>query len=589
MDAVDDIKQRLAIEDVIGEYVELKRAGRNFRGLSPFGAEKTPSFMVSPEKQIWHDFSSGKGGNMFSFVMEMEGLDFKGALELLARKAGIDLSQYRSGDFAKNSQIKERLFMALDLATKFYQLQLKGNKDVLDYVLKERALTKETVLEFKIGYAPDGGNALSSFLQKKGFTLDEIKKAGLGNVYNGSLRDMFRGRMMIALMDAQGRVIGFTARVLIDSPNAPKYINTPGTILYDKSRHVFGLHLAKDSIRKNDFAVVVEGNMDVIASHQAGVKNVVATAGTAMTLQHLKEISRFSSDIRLSFDQDKAGLSATERTIILATNIDIKLGVVTIPSGKDPDELIKNNRMAWQKIVKKSTDALDWLMDYYANGVDLKSGSGKKTYIAKIAPILNKVKNQVEQEHYQKVVADKLGVSIQAVGKQSTSYEQKKYKKPKSVVKINKSLADIVRTENQYLSLLLMQPSLRLYMNVAKSDMLQGESVSEMFEYIEKNSKEKGSDILHSLQGIQKLSDYGKIISLLYEELYANLEFVDLQYEIARLQVRVVEHYVKEQKSKITAQLKNEPSVELVTKLLQKVKELDQLLKTAKESLYGQR
>lgn len=586
MDAVDEIKQRLAIEDVIGEYVELRRAGRNFRGLSPFGAEKTPSFMVSPEKQIWHDFSSGKGGNMFSFVMEMEGLDFKGALELLARKAGVDLAQYRGSNYAKNAKTKERLYAALDLAAKFYQLQLKGNKNVLEYVLKDRALTKDTVVEFKVGYAPEGGYALGDFLLKKGFTPDEIKKAGLGNIFSGKLRDMFRGRMTIALMDAQGQVIGFTARILRDDPNAPKYINTPQTLLYDKSRHVFGLHLAKDAIRKNDFAVVVEGNMDVIASHQAGVKNVVATAGTAMTAQHLKEISRFSSDVRLSFDQDKAGLNATERTIILAAGMDIKLGVITIPSGKDPDELIKTDKMAWQKTVQKHDYALDWLIDYYARDVDMQSGAGKKAYAAKIVPILSKLPNQVEQEHYQKVVADKLGVSTLAVNRQTPGAEQKRYKKPKDVTQVTKSQADIARTENQYLSLLLMQPSLRLYMEPVQPMMLH-EDAAEMFAFIVKNNKEKARDVLENAQNVQNLSDYGKIISLLYEELYANLEFIELEYEAARLQVRVIEHFVKEQKSKITAQLQGETSVESVTKLLQNAKKLDQLLKSVKENARG--
>ncbi len=589
MDAVDEIKQRLAIEDVIGEYVELKRAGRNFRGLSPFGAEKTPSFMVSPEKQIWHDFSSGKGGNMFSFVMEVEGLDFKGALELLARKAGVDLAQYRGSNYAKNAKTKERLYSALDLAAKFYQLQLKGNKDVLEYVLKDRALTKDTVVEFKIGYAPEGGQALSQFLLKKGFIADEIKKAGLGNIFSGKLRDMFRSRMMIALMDAQGRVIGFTARILADDPNAPKYINTPQTLLYDKSRHVFGLHLAKDAIRKNDFAVVVEGNMDVIASHQVGVKNVVATAGTAMTTQHLKEISRFSNDVRLSFDQDKAGLNATERTVILAAGMDIKLGVITIPSGKDPDELIKTDKAAWQKTVKKSEYALDWLVDFYARDIDITSGAGKKAYAAKIVPVLNKITNSVEQDHYRSVVAKKLGVSALAINKQSLPNEQKRYKKPKDIQHISKAQADVAKTENQYLSLMLMQPSLRLYMEVATSQMLYGDVPREMFIFIAKNSKEKARDILESIKDVQNLSDYGKVISLLYEELYANLEFVELEYEAARLQVRVIEHFVKEQKSKITAVLKSTTSDDEVTELLQKAKKLDQLLKTAKETTLGQR
>lgn len=586
MDAVDEIKQRLAIEDVIGEYVELKRAGRNFRGLSPFGAEKTPSFMVSPEKQIWHDFSSGKGGNMFSFVMEMEGLDFKGALELLARKAGVDLVQYRGNNYAQNTKIKERLYEVMDLASKFYQLQLKGNKDVLEYVLKDRAMTKETVVEFRVGYAPENGQALSQFLLKKGYSADEIKKAGLGNLFNGSLRDMFRGRMTIALMDAQGRVIGFTARIINDDPNLPKYINTPATLLYDKSRHVFGLHLAKDAIRKNDFAVVVEGNMDVIASHQAGVKNVVATAGTAMTRQHLKEISRFSNDIRLCFDQDKAGLNATERTIILATGMDIKLGVVTIPIGKDPDELIKTDKSIWQKAIQTSDYALDWLADFYTRGIKLDSGAGKKAYASKIIPVLNKLSNPVEQEHYQHIVAERLGVSHNAISQQVLSSEKKYFKKPKNLPKISKTMADITKTENQYLSLLFTQPSLRLYMKVVQPEMLHGVA-AKMFEAIAKNSKEKARDIFEKIKDVQEVYDYGKIVSLLYEELYANLEFIELQYEATRLQVRVIEHFVKQQKSKITAKLQQELSEKEVTKLLQDARRLDQLLKTAKETTLG--
>ena len=588
MDAVEDIKQRLAIEDVIGEYVELKRAGRNFRGLSPFNSEKTPSFMVSPEKQIWHDFSSGKGGNMFSFVMEMEGLDFKGVLELLARKAGVDLSQYRSENYAKNSKLKERLYGALDLASKFYQVQLKNNKTVLNYVINERELTKETIMEFKIGYAPASGQVLCDFLLDKQYTPDEIKKAGLGNVYGGRLKDMFRGRMMIALMDSQGRVIGFTARQIEDDKNSPKYINTPQTLLYDKSRHVFGLHLAKDSIRKNDFVVVVEGNMDVIMSHQVNVKNVVATAGTAMTLQHLKEISRFSPDIRLSFDKDKAGQNATERTVILATGSDIKLGVVSIQSGKDPDELIKSDEQAWKDVIQRSTYSLDWLIEYYSKDIDMNSGEGKKTYTKKIIPIINKLTDSVEREHYQNVVANKLGVSVTAVKMQQGSPTQKRpIKRGREVEQVDKRQADILKTENQYIGLLLMQPSLRHYMNVATSQMLFGDLPKEMFEFISKNKSLKAKELMDKINDVQKLSDYGKVVSLLYEELYANLEFIELEYEAARLQVRVIEHYVKEQKRTIIAQLKAGASSVNEAKLLEEAKQLDYLLKNAKESVRG--
>ncbi len=589
MDAVEEVKSRLSIEDVIGEYVELKRAGRNYKGLSPFGSEKTASFMVSPEKQIWHDFSSGKGGNIFSFIMEVEGLDFKGALELLARKAGVDLSQYRSSTYAKTAKTKERLYECLELATKFYQTQFKGNRTALEYILKDRAFTKETALNFRIGYAPDGGTALAQFLQKKGYGPTEIKQAGLGNIFSGQVRDMFRGRIMIPLMDASGRVIGFTARILVDNPDAPKYINTPQTLLYDKSHHVFGLHLAKEAIRKSDFAVVVEGNMDVIASHQAEVANVVATAGTAMTKFHLKDISRFTHDVRLSFDQDKAGLNATERTIILANEMDIKLSVITIPSGKDPDELIRNDRKAWQKTIQESEYAMDWLLKRYAEDLDLSGGAGKKAYTEKVIPVLEKITNSVEQEHYKRQVSDMLGVSFGALDRQTQKApEQKKFfKKPKNFEETSKADADEIKIENQYLALMLMQPSLRVYAEVVDSRMLVLKSAAELLKVIKDHPKDKAKEILATEEGVHKITDYGKVVTLLYEELYSHLEFIELEYEAARLQVRVIEHFVKDQKTTITAKLRSEKSEAAVTELLQKVKKLDQLLRTAKETVRG--
>lgn len=203
MDAVEDIKSRLSVEDVVGEYVELKRAGRNFKGLSPFNAERSPSFMVSPEKQIWHDFSSGRGGNMFSFVMEMEGVDFRGALEILARKAGIDLGLYQKGD-GKARQQKDKAYEALELATKYYQQSLLKNQEAFDYVVKKRKFNKQTVTDFRLGYAPNNGMAIMDFLKKRGFDENAIKLAGLSAQRYRGPSDMFRGRVMIPLADAQG-------------------------------------------------------------------------------------------------------------------------------------------------------------------------------------------------------------------------------------------------------------------------------------------------------------------------------------------------------------------------------------------------
>ena len=277
-DAKEEVRERLAIEDVIGEYVQLKRAGRNLKGLSPFTDERTPSFMVSPEKGIWHDFSSGRGGDIYSFIMLMEGMDFPQALEHLARKAGVDLGMFSKGD-GRTAKRRARAREALRLAAKFFQQTLLRTPEALEYVVKKRGLNRQTIADFSVGYAPDEGRALVAALEKRGFSRGELADAGLVNRFGG---DLYRGRMTVALMDGSGEVVGFTGRIIRDEPNAPKYLNTPQTLLFDKSRHIFGLSQAKEAIRKSDVAVIVEGNLDVVSSHQAGVKNVVATAGTAM-------------------------------------------------------------------------------------------------------------------------------------------------------------------------------------------------------------------------------------------------------------------------------------------------------------------
>ncbi|EDK72868.1 DNA primase [candidate division TM7 genomosp. GTL1] len=366
-DAKEDVRSRLNIEDVIAEYVPLKRAGRNFKGLSPFTQEKTPSFFVSPDKHIWHDFSSNKGGDVFSFIMEVEGIDFRAALELLARKAGVDLSLYRSSASQGIAKKKHRLHEALDIAANYYQQTLVRNQHALEYVFKKRGLSKKVVQDFRIGYAPSTGDALTQFLLGRGFSAQELQDAGLATRRYRGLGDMFRGRMMVPLMDGQGQVVGFTARLIDDDPKAPKYINTPQTLLYDKGRQVFGLHLAKEAIRTNDYAVIVEGNLDVVSSHQVDVRQVVATAGTAMTQWHLKALRRLSENVRLSFDSDKAGLAATERAIPIAQEAGVNLSIITLPDdAKDPDELIQQSIEKWQGAINTAQPVVDWVLEQYS-------------------------------------------------------------------------------------------------------------------------------------------------------------------------------------------------------------------------------
>jgi len=577
MDAVEDIKSRLSIEDVVSQYVELKRAGRNYKGLSPFTSERTPSFMVSPEKQIWHDFSSGKGGNMFSFVMEMEGLDFKGALELLARKAGVDLDQYH-GRSSSNNKEKARLHEVLELAAKFYQVQFKNSQSTIEYVSKKRRFSRETASEWLLGYSPNTGSALCDFLRKRGFSPSEIKAAGLSAQRYSGMGDMFRGRLMIPLQDPQGQVIGFTARLLVDDPNAPKYINTPQTLMYDKSRHVFGLHLAKETIRKCKYVVIAEGNLDVIASHQAGVRQVVATAGTALTEQHLKALGRFTGDIRLSFDADKAGLNATERAIPIASKVGVSLSIITIPSGKDPDELIRKDPSKWQEAIERPQYAVDWLIERYQNQLDISSAQGKRQFSDVVLRVVRDLQDQVEQEHYIAKVAELIGVSREALLSKLKKGESTIRLKTKKTINQapDKVVREMIKTENHLLALVLLQPKLRTYLEPIKQGMLAEEQARALFSFLEGHPDFIAGP--KSPVSWRPLADYGKMLSLLFEELYQDLEISELHYEATRLQVHLIERYVKTQKQRIARELETADESR-TAQLLDAANKLNNLLK----------
>ncbi|RYC74631.1 DNA primase [Candidatus Nanosyncoccus alces] len=449
-DAKEEIKSRLAVEDVVGQYVELKRSGRNLKGRSPWGVDKTPSFMVSPEKGIWHDFSANKGGDIFTFIMEVEGVGFREALEKLAGQAGVDLTKYRGGD-PQVSRKKSRAREALALATKYYQVCLTRSKNVCEYVFYQRNLNRGTVKEFKIGYAPPSGKALLEVLKKRGFTEEELDAAGLLNRFKS---DMFRDRMMVPFIDTTGNVIGFTARIL--GKGEPKYLNTPDTLLFNKSRFIFGLYQAKESIRRNGFVVIVEGNMDVISSHQAGVKEAVATSGTAMTEQHIKALSNLTSDIRLAYDGDAAGVKATERAIMLAGDLGIDLTVISDYHGaKDPDELIQKDPALWQAAVQKSVPAVEWLLKKYEESVDLSSAPGKRKYSDVALKLLDYIKDEVERASYEEKVAKKLDIDVSILREKgerlNKKLEQSKrhLKKPKTEVKND----TIRKLENNLLAL----------------------------------------------------------------------------------------------------------------------------------------
>jgi DNA primase len=552
MDAAEDIKSRLSIEDVVGDYIELKRAGRNFKGLSPFNAERTPSFMVSSEKQIWHDFSSGKGGNMFGFVMEMEGVDFKGALEILAHKSGVDLNFYQKGD-SKARQRKDKAAKALELATKYYQESLLKNQFALDYVIKKRHFNKPTLTNFRLGYAPNTGLALVDFLRRRKFEEAEMKLAGLVSQRYSGMRDMFRGRVMIPLMDTQGMPIGFTARILDDDPNAPKYINTPQTILYDKSRHVFGLHLAKDSIRRSGFAVVVEGNLDVISSHQAGYTNVVATAGTAITTYHLKAIQRFTDDIRLSFDQDHAGIAAAERAIGVAQDTGVQLSIITIPDSKDPDELIQKDPSAWEKAIHQPQYAMDWLIERYQKIYDITTAHGKRAFSDVLLQIVSRLEDSVEQDHYLLELARLTEVGEAAIRsklktiKGETNQPLKRFK-TQSVEHVG---SDPNMYQDQLISLLVAYPSTRRLLEMVPPNLVfSNPERQRVYEYVETNPHVSLNDEIP--EDLKDVEDYVKILLFKAEELYNSFDANERLRELRDLIQKLTLKYQKDQKRELT-------------------------------------
>ena len=542
--AMEEIKARINIEDLASEYLDLRRAGRNFKALSPWTNERTPSFIVSPEKQIWHDFSSGKGGDIFGFIMEVEGLTFREALEFLARKAGIELQQFDNIRAKQIAQKKKRLYEVLRVSANFYQHFLVRDKTALDYVFRKRRLSKEIVQEFKIGYAPKGQRTLVDFLQKKGFALDEIRDAGMTNRFGG---DIFCDRMVIALQDISGAPVGFTGRLLAESDNAPKYLNTPQTLLYDKSNNVFGLSQAKSEIRKAGFTVVVEGNMDVISSHQVGIKNVVATAGTAITARHLKTIARFSNDIRLCFDADEAGVNATERAIKLAQEVGIELSIIalnqTSSNAKDPDELIQIDPNLWRESISRPKPAVEWVFDQYEKRLDISTASGKRQFSNIALRLVENLSDPVEKEFYLNEIARRIKTSREALLAKFSSDKQ-----PAKLKHIKAEKTEVVKDdfvyEDDLLALILIEEKFAAKIVDLPKNPLHGENRNQIFEIIRNNDRDK----------LKKFDNYVKILLLKADERYGEIK-ESADKEIERLVDKVKMQKLLEQKEILDSKL----------------------------------
>lgn len=551
MDAKEEVRARLNIEDVIGEYVQLKRAGRSFKGLSPFTSERTPSFFVSPDKNIWHDFSSNKGGDVFAFVMEAEGMDFRQALEFLAKKAGVELSDYESPDAKRRAARKKRLLEASQLAARYYQQCLLRNRHAMEYVFQTRKLSKQVVADFQIGYAPDSGAALTQALARKGFSRAELNDAGLLNRFG---KDLFRGRMMVPLMDSSGQVIGFTGRIIGDAPNAPKYLNTPQTLLYDKGRHIFALSQAKEAIRRTGYAVMVEGNLDVVSSHQAGVKNVVATAGTAMTEQHIRAVKRLAGDVCLAYDGDKAGVAATERAITLASQAGVELTVVSLPdSYKDPDELIQADAAAWQRAIDTAEPAVDWVLCHYAERLDMQTAAGKRNFTTAALGVIRLLSDPVEQEYYVKRTAELAKTSVETIRAKFAAGSETDKKPLKPVAQTAPpSSPDYVR-EDSALALACCDTRCRALLRQASSIRWHEQKRQKLADYLQQHDE----IVQTTPKELQEYDIYVKIVLLRAEERYAAWGDDDRQLAMRQLLQQIEHEQTKQTQDELLAQLRD--------------------------------
>jgi DNA primase len=416
MGVIDEVKSRLDIVDLVREYVpNLKQAGANWKACCPFHSEKTPSFMVSGEKQIFKCFGCNEGGSVFDFFMKIEGVEFPEALRTLAQRAGVVLQR-------RDPALENRTTRLLDLiqsAVKFFEANLKepSAAPVRDYLKKTRGLSDNTIETFHLGLSPEAWSALTEALLKKGFRRDELIASGLVIEKEGRIYDRFRRRIMFPIADLHGNAVGFTGRLLPEDEGkveAGKYVNTPSTILYDKSRILYGLPLAKTEIRKKGAVILAEGQMDTIAFHQLGFAFAVATSGTALTLEQVQTLKRYASSFILAFDADAAGQEAVKRGIEIALSQGLEVRIFLLPPGiKDPGELVLRSNGA--EIIKECLGKTRSILEYYFEKTFAAHNSavveGKKAIAKELLSILSKLENRVEQDFYLKQLAQRLEVS----------------------------------------------------------------------------------------------------------------------------------------------------------------------------------
>ena len=597
-DTVTQIKQKLDIVDVVNSYVSLKKSGRNYKAVCPFHSEKTPSFMVSQELQIYKCFGCGAAGDMFNFVEAIEGVDFPRAMEILAERAGVKI--VKSEAYDEQSKIKRTIYSINELSTKFYEyvlLKQKAGKKALNYLKKDRKLTEETIKEFRLGYAPNAWDILYKFLRSKGVKDEDMLTSGVivkRNEKEGFI-DKFRGRVVFPLIDVGGKVVGFTGRTIFN--HDPKYLNTSDTPVFHKSFFLFGLDRARVNIKKEG-VIFVEGQMDAISAFQAGIDNVVGVSGTALTDSQLAILSRYTQDLTFCFDSDFAGVEASYRAIEMAErrNFNIKVAILPEPF-KDLDDLIKSDSKEAKKVLKNSVPVYDFFIATSLRRNNKTTALGKKAIMEDLSPVFSKVSNQVLLDHYAKQISSELDLSLETVFsmfKKGVSAEDNKYEKIEE--SDQKFPVKIRMLEGYAINLLLKAPIEISKENIKKlkKEDFENIEIGEIFEELRKYIEDRKTDIniksfLNKFEGAKR-----NLVSDLYmwdaggdgkgdnrvdgkEGSFEGIDEKELTKELSDVCLRIKKDSVKRQlqilsdEIKIAETKKEEKELERLTKKFEKL------------------
>ncbi len=569
---VEKIKERLTIEDVVSSYIKLDRAGVNLKARCPFHNEKSPSFFVSPDRGSYYCFGCGASGDIFSFVEEFEGLDFKGALKLLADRAGVALEVY-SKEAQQNQSEKERIYEIMEVATKYFENNLLVHKDAQEY-LKARGLNEKSIKDFRVGFAILDWRSLYDYLKSKNFTDKEIELAGLAKRPEDKTKamyDRFRGRVMFPISDSSGRVVAFSGRIFVDDGKSAKYLNSPETPIFSKNAVLYGIDKAKDSIRKNNFSILVEGQMDLIMSHQAGYRNTVATSGTALSdstvskenvVSNLGLIRRLSGNLVLAFDADKAGANATIRAGKIALSLGMDVKVVDMPEGVDPADLIsKGNPEAWKEAVKNSKHIIEFLLNKTIKnslGDMRKAGRAIKETVL---PFVNALESSIEKMFFIKKISDVSGILEVALKDDMKQVEQEQKYEKEEIRGAGESAIKIYRKDSIERKLL----GIALWQQTLTSPAIDFESILNKLGVVSTKYEDAKQDLLFEA-----------------EVFYGNNE--NLKSSVDEMFLNLDEENINEKLAQMMQELGRETDAKRSQEILQEISELNKKKEDIKNS-----